>query len=154
MWDFEWTMRVLNILLNIILNSILLKASCVGCRDLVTLYTVKDITAIEAVQRRYTKRLPGFGGLSYTERLKRLNLLNLELRRLHADLIYCYKIVFGLTTYHPVTFLRRPRCCLPWGTIISCTRTAAILLSVPRSLVNALSTRGICYQVMLISAHL
>ena len=58
-----------------------------------------------------------------------------------------------LPTYHPVTFLRRPRFCLPEGTIISCTRTAAILLSVPRSLVNALSTRGIFYQLMLISAH-
>ena len=67
-------------------------------------YTVKDITAVEAVQRLYTKRLPGFGGLSYTERLKRLNLLSLELRRLHADLIYCYKIVFGLTNLSPGDF--------------------------------------------------
>jgi len=70
-------------------------------------YTVKDITAIEAVQRRYTKRLPGFGGLSYTERLKRLNLLSLELRRLHADLIYCYKIVFGLTNLSPGDFFEK-----------------------------------------------
>jgi len=35
-----------------------------------------------------------FFALPYTERL---NLLNLELRRLHADLICCYKILFGLT---------------------------------------------------------
>jgi len=58
---------------------------------------VKDIEAIETVQRRFTKRLPGFYSLYYTERLKRLNLPSLELRRLHADLIYCYKVVFGLT---------------------------------------------------------
>jgi len=29
-------------------------------------------------------------------RLKRLNLTTLELRRLHIDLVWCYKIVFGL----------------------------------------------------------
>ena len=34
--------------------------------------------------------------LSYTDRLKCLGLTTLELRRLHLDLIYCYKIVFGM----------------------------------------------------------
>jgi len=34
--------------------------------------------------------------LSYDERLLQLDLPRLELRRLHLDLIYCYKIVFGL----------------------------------------------------------
>ena len=58
-------------------------------------YTIKDIDAIEAVQRRYTKRVPGLKNLSYPERLQRLNLISLELRRLHADLIWCYKILFG-----------------------------------------------------------
>jgi len=37
-------------------------------------YTVKDIEVIETVQRRFTKRLPKFSALPYTERLKRLNL--------------------------------------------------------------------------------
>jgi len=60
-------------------------------------YTVKYIEAIETVQRRFTKWLHKFSALPYTERLKRLNLLSLELRRLHADLICCYKILFGLT---------------------------------------------------------
>ena len=32
----------------------------------------------------------------YKVRLKRLNLTTLELRRLHIDLAWCYKIVFGL----------------------------------------------------------
>jgi len=31
---------------------------------------------------------------NYVERLKRLKLQSLELRRLHLDLIWCYKIVF------------------------------------------------------------
>ena len=34
---------------------------------------------------------------SYESRLQRLNLIiTLELRRLHIDLVWCYKIVFGL----------------------------------------------------------
>ena len=51
---------------------------------------------IEKVQRHFTKRLPGLKHMSYTERLHYLGLSNLELRRLHLDLIYCYKIVFGV----------------------------------------------------------
>ena len=58
-------------------------------------YTVKDIDAVESVQRRFTKRLPGYNSLTYSERLKRANLLSLELRRLHLDLVWCYKILFG-----------------------------------------------------------
>ena len=34
--------------------------------------------------------------LSYTDRLVKLELITLELRRLHNDLVMCYKIVFGL----------------------------------------------------------
>ena len=58
-------------------------------------YTVKDIDAIESIQRRFTERLPGYKFLTYSERLKRANLLSLELRRLHFDLVWCYKILFG-----------------------------------------------------------
>jgi len=57
--------------------------------------TLRDIDAIESVQRRFTKRLPGLYSVSYTDRLKRLHLQSLELRRLITDLIWCYKIVFG-----------------------------------------------------------
>ena len=59
-------------------------------------YTIKDITAIEPVQRRFPKRLPGLNNPSYTERLQRIRLLSLELRRLYTDLIYCYKIICGM----------------------------------------------------------
>ena len=34
--------------------------------------------------------------LNYDERMHRLGLPSLELRRLHLDLIFCYKVVFGL----------------------------------------------------------
>jgi len=33
--------------------------------------------------------------LAYSERLKRANLSSLELRRLHFDLVWCYKVLFG-----------------------------------------------------------
>jgi len=56
----------------------------------------QDIMMIEKVQRRFTKRLRRYRNLSYTDRLIKLALPSLELRRLHLDLIYCYKIVFGL----------------------------------------------------------
>ena len=84
-------------------------------------YMVKDIEAIETVQRRFTKQLPGFCSLSYAERLIRINLPNLELRRLHADLIYCYKECLEWPTYRPVTFLRWPLSASPGGT--SCSRS-------------------------------
>ena len=55
-----------------------------------------DIELVEKVQRRFTKRLHGLRNLSYCDRLTKLGLCTLELRRLHLDLLYCYKIVFGL----------------------------------------------------------
>jgi len=57
--------------------------------------TVKDIEAIERVQRRFTKRLPGLRQCSYQDRLCRLQLHSLELRHLLIDLACCYKILFG-----------------------------------------------------------
>jgi len=54
----------------------------------------KDIEKIERVQRRYMKRLRGLEGLPYGERLRRLQLCTLELRRLHFDLYTCYRIIF------------------------------------------------------------
>jgi hypothetical protein len=51
---------------------------------------------IESVQRRFTKRFVGYRSLTYDERLISLGLVRLELRRLHFDLIYVYKILFGM----------------------------------------------------------
>jgi len=61
-------------------------------------YLKKEVSQIEKVQRRFTKRLRGLSNVGYTERLSRLGLPTLELRRLQLDLIFCYKIVFGLTS--------------------------------------------------------
>jgi len=46
------------------------------------------------VQRRFTKRLPAFGALTFAERLRCLDIPSL-LRCPHADLFYCYKVVLG-----------------------------------------------------------
>jgi len=56
----------------------------------------QDIDQIEKLQRRFTKRLVGMKDLNYDERMHQLGLSSLELRRLHLDLIFCYKVVFGL----------------------------------------------------------
>jgi len=58
-------------------------------------YTIQDIETVEKVQRRFTKKnLPGLRKFTYNERLQHLP--SLELWRLHADLVWCYKILFGI----------------------------------------------------------
>jgi len=59
-------------------------------------YLIKDIKSLENVQRRFTKRLPGMEKLTYHQRLSILELDSLELRRVRADLLFTYKLVFGL----------------------------------------------------------
>jgi len=54
------------------------------------------VNDLESVQRRFTKRLPGFKLISYDDRCARLGIDRLELRRLRADLTLCYKILHGL----------------------------------------------------------
>ena len=48
---------------------------------------IKDITAIENVQRRATKYLPTMKNLSYEEHLQKLGLPTLQYRRLRGDMI-------------------------------------------------------------------
>jgi len=56
----------------------------------------QDIEQTEKVQRRFTMRLHKLRSLLYKNRLCFLGLPSLELRRVQLDLVYCYKIVFGL----------------------------------------------------------
>ena len=66
--------------------------------------TIKDIVALEGVQRRFTKKFPGLYRYCYQDRLRRLQLPSLELRRLHADLVRCYKILFGIVDVQSAKF--------------------------------------------------
>ena len=63
-------------------------------------YMLKDIKRVEDVQRHFTKYIVGMKGLSYQERLMKLELPSLEYRRVRGDLIEVYKIVHQ--KYDPV----------------------------------------------------
>ena len=65
---------------------------------------VGKIKQVESVQRRFTKRLLGFAVLDYRSRLQKLNIESLEMRRLRQDLVYTYKILFGLTDQSSTDF--------------------------------------------------
>lgn len=51
---------------------------------------------IDSVQRKFTKRLPGFAHSDRGGRPAALNIDSLLLRRLNLDLIFAYKILFWL----------------------------------------------------------
>ena len=51
------------------------------------------------MQRRFSKRIPGLASCDYKTRLTELQLDSLELRRLRQDLVYVYKILFGLVEH-------------------------------------------------------
>jgi hypothetical protein len=56
----------------------------------------QEVDELEAVQRRFTKKVTGQAQLSYGARLRNLSLLSLESQRMQADLIAVYKIRHGL----------------------------------------------------------
>ena len=52
-----------------------------------------QIDAIEAVQRRATRMVPGLSDLPYQDRLRKLNIPTLAYRRVRGDMIQKYKLV-------------------------------------------------------------
>src|ERR1043165_10142535 len=60
--------------------------------------TLGDIKLVESVERGFTKKIPGLKYMSYSDRLKFLGLTTLELRHLRTDLMFCYKLLSGLTS--------------------------------------------------------
>ena len=59
-------------------------------------HLIRDIQALEKVQRRVTKLVPELQHLSYDDRLSALNLPSLLYRRRRIDMITFFKIVHGL----------------------------------------------------------
>jgi len=90
---------------------------------------VSDINKLESVQRSFTKRLVGFRHMTYDNRLKLLGLDRLELRRLRADLVTCYKIFNGLLDIPFDSFFRLAD--------YRSTRGHALKLFLPDSRINA-----------------
>ena len=67
-------------------------------------FYVKDIEVLEKVQRRFTRILPDFRDLPYSDRLVKYNLSSLFARRLHFDLVCVYKIIHGFIDVDPDVF--------------------------------------------------
>jgi len=68
------------------------------CSSIWNPHQITLINKLESVQRYFTKRLFGvYSSTSYDDRCLKLGLKRLELRRLHCDLIYAYKIIHGFT---------------------------------------------------------
>ena len=59
-------------------------------------YWKKHIVALENVQRRASKRVPGLSILSYPERLRKIGLPTLQYRRYRGDMIETFKITHGI----------------------------------------------------------
>ena len=54
---------------------------------------MKHINALDNVQRRATKQIPGLSHLSYPKRLELIGLPTLAYRRVRGDMIEMYKIL-------------------------------------------------------------
>jgi len=92
---------------------LLFRAFCVYVRPLVEYCVpvwspsyIADINKVEAVQRRFTKRLFNFRWLSYRDRLLKLNADSLELRRLKLCLTMIFKILHGFVAIDAVVNAR------------------------------------------------
>ena len=89
--------------------------------------SIQLVNQLESVQRRFTKRLPGFNSFRYDEQCTRLGINRLERRRLHADIILCYKIIHVYISLSPDSFFTVVR---------DRTRGHSLKLSVPVRVIN------------------
>ena len=76
------------------------------CSPIWNPHTHENIIQIEKIQKSFTRTLAGYMDLSYNERLIKANLKSLELSRLHADMILCYKILHDLVDIDKYNILR------------------------------------------------
>ena len=59
-------------------------------------WTVGDTEILERIQRRAINLITGLSASTYEDKLKELNILSLENRRIRADLIQAFKILRGI----------------------------------------------------------
>ena len=65
----------------------------------------RDIQAVESIQRRATKLVPGYEHLSYQERLMKLKLPTLVYRRKRGEMIQVYKFLHKIWDIDDYNFL-------------------------------------------------
>ena len=68
----------------------------------------KESIALENVQRRATKLVPGIRHLCYSERLRKLGIPSLQYRRVRSDLVEVYKIINGVDVVTRNIFPQNP----------------------------------------------
>jgi len=118
-------------------------------------YLKQDINLIESVQRRFTKRFPGFGKYTYSKRLEFLDLPSLELRRLHFDLVWAYKIIFGHVDIRSDDFFKSRSTETTKAILISFSNVSVRAPSGPHFLRNESLICGIvCRVTLLIFRHI
>ena len=66
----------------------------------------KDIETLERIQRRATKMIPALRCFPYKERLRKLRLHSLEVRRLRGQLIEVFKILNGFDNVNSSLLIR------------------------------------------------
>jgi len=65
------------------------------CEQVSASHLRKDVLALERVQHRFRRMIPGLQGLSYDERLDKLGIYSLKFKRWRDDLIDIYKLFTG-----------------------------------------------------------
>ncbi len=78
------------------------------CSPVWSPWLVGDRQRVERVQRRFTKRIQNIRDLSYQERLARLNLEPLSVRKLQTDMTETFKILNGNYPIQASTIFEEP----------------------------------------------
>jgi len=113
-------------------------------------HSVSQVKKNESVQRRFTKRLLCCCGLQYSERLVKLEVGSLELRRILFDLIYVYKLLFGMVDLNFDDFFALSSCSTTRGHNYKLFLVIRVWIFVNTFSVKELSQLGITWNTTLL----